>query len=113
MQLLEGYFIITHDNHIFEVKGFLHPKDRVIAYLRYIPDKQGNRISKEGITFRKIYSLGKREKYLKKNYPQYLWFDQIQGRMLQSVPLKDIAIILHFSTTICVLLVPKCIVISS
>jgi len=95
MQFLEGYFIVTHDNHIFEVKGVLQPKDRVIAYLRYIPDNQGNRSSIDGITFSKIYSLDKREKYLKKNYPQYLWFDQIQGRMLQSVPLKDIAIILN------------------
>jgi predicted nucleotidyltransferase len=95
MHLLEGYFIITYDNHIFEVKGCSHPKDRIIAYLRYIPNKQGNRSSTGGLTFSKIYSLIKRETYLKKNYPQYLWFDQIQGRILQSVPLKDIAIILN------------------
>ena len=94
MRLLEGYFIITHDNHIFEVKGFLHPKDRVTAYLRYIPNKQGNRSSLDGMTFSKIYSLSKRETYLKKTYSQYLWFDIIQGRVLQSVPLHDIAIVL-------------------
>ncbi|MGD2072830.1 MAG: nucleotidyltransferase domain-containing protein [Candidatus Thorarchaeota archaeon] len=77
------------------MKGFFHPKERIIAYLRYIPDKQGNRSSIEGVKFSKIYSLGKRKTYLEKNYPHYLWFDRIQGRILQSVPLKNIAIILN------------------
>lgn len=94
MQLLEGYFIVTYENLIFEIKGNLHPKDRVIAYLRYIPDKAGNRSSSDGTRFSKIYSLSKREMYLRKKFPQYLWLDKVQGRILQSVSLQDIAIIL-------------------
>jgi hypothetical protein len=34
---LEGDFIETYDHLIFDVKGFLHPKDRIIAFLRYVP----------------------------------------------------------------------------
>lgn len=34
---MEGDFVETHDHLIFDVKGFLHPQDRVIAFLRYVP----------------------------------------------------------------------------
>jgi predicted nucleotidyltransferase len=34
---VEGDFIETKDGIIFDVKGFLHPADRIIAYIRYIP----------------------------------------------------------------------------
>ncbi|MHA1729051.1 MAG: hypothetical protein ACTSWY_10000, partial [Promethearchaeota archaeon] len=34
---IEGDFIETQDNLIFDVKDFLHPKDKIIAFVRYIP----------------------------------------------------------------------------
>ena len=33
----EGDFLETNDGLIFDVKGLLHPPERKIAYLRYIP----------------------------------------------------------------------------
>ena len=45
---IEGYFIVTQNDHIFEIKGLLHPKDRLIAYLRYIPDAEGYRYASDG-----------------------------------------------------------------
>jgi predicted nucleotidyltransferase len=92
---VEGYFIVTKDNHIFEVKGIIHPKDRIIAYLRYAPSGNGDRSSIEGLRYRKIYSLLEREEYLKQNYPKYLWFNQSHDRILQSVPLEEIDVILN------------------
>ncbi len=77
VDLVEGYFIITVDDLIFEVKGVVHPRNRVIAYLRYVPASGG---------YRKIYALDERETYLQSNYPTYLWFSDPHGRVVQSVP---------------------------
>jgi len=79
-RLVEGYFIRTVENLIFEVKGIVHPSDRTIAYLRYVPD------SKSESGFRKIYDLRERENYLKQYFPEYLWFSKPHGRVVQSVP---------------------------
>ena len=63
-KLVEGYFIKTLDNLIFEVKGVIHPNDRIIAYVRYVP----NIVSSDSVPrFQKIYDLYEREKYLKDN----------------------------------------------
>jgi predicted nucleotidyltransferase len=80
MDLVEGYFVITIDGLIFEIKGVIHPRDRVIAYLRYVPTSD----SESG--YRKVYALDKRAIYLQNNYPSYLWFSEPHGRVVQSVP---------------------------
>ena len=85
----EGYFIETIENLIFEVKGILHPKDRVIAFLRYVPDKEGDR-EKNGLKYRKIYSLKERFNYLSKHYPKYIYFDHHFNRLVQSVRRDEI-----------------------
>jgi predicted nucleotidyltransferase len=92
---LEGYFIMTDDDCIFEVKGDLHPVDRVIAYLRYIPSKNGDRCSSGGVRYKKVYSLQERELSLSEKYPHYLWHDERHGRVLQSVPINRIAFVLN------------------
>ncbi|MFW9870550.1 MAG: nucleotidyltransferase domain-containing protein [Candidatus Thorarchaeota archaeon] len=85
---IEGCFIVTIDNLIFEVKGVVHPKDRIIAYLRYIPSID----SDSG--FRKVYNLEERENYLRENYPDYLWYSEPYGRLIQSVSMNKIESIL-------------------
>ncbi|MFX1559980.1 MAG: hypothetical protein ACFFBL_05295 [Promethearchaeota archaeon] len=87
--LVEGHFVITVDNLIFEVKGILHPRDRVISYLRYVPDT--NEVS----GYRKVYALDERETYLQNNYPSYLWFSEYHGRVIQSVPIDRIKLMLN------------------
>ncbi len=91
LQAVEGFFLITDDDHIFEVKGVVHPKNRVVAYLRYLPTQDGNRISSGGVRYRKITSLKEREDYLQREHSEYLWFDETRGRLLQGVPLNRIA----------------------
>jgi hypothetical protein len=92
---LEGYFVITDDDHIFEVKGDMHPANRVIAYVRYVPNEEGDRCSTTGVRYKKVYSLQEREKYLAEKHPEYLWYDQRHGRAFQSVPLGRIAFVLN------------------
>ena len=82
-KLVEGYFVTTIDGLIFEVKGVVHPNDRIIAYVRYVP----NIVSSESIPkFQKIYDLNEREKFLYDNFPEYLWFSETHERTLQTVP---------------------------
>ena len=91
LQAIEGFFLIADDDHIFEVKGVVHPKNRVVAYLRYLPAQDGDRVSSGGVRYRKITSLKEREDYLQREHSEYLWFDEIRGRLLQGVPLNRIA----------------------
>ena len=95
LQAVEGFFLVTDDDHIFEVKGVVHPKNRVVAYLRYLPAQDGNRVSSSGVRYRKITSLKERENYLQRKHSEYLWFDEIRGRLLQAVPLNRIALVLN------------------
>lgn len=84
--IIEGFFIETLERLIFDVKGLVHPPDRVIAYVRYVPNSKGDRISKRGFRYSKIYSLQNREEFLKAKYPYYIYYDPIFGRRLQGVP---------------------------
>ena len=90
----EGYFIVTEEDLIFEVKGVIHPEDRYIAYLRYVPDKLGDRKSSNK-KYSKIYNIEEREIFLRKNYPNFLWFDPYRNRQLQAVPYDKVKFILN------------------
>ncbi len=88
IQPVEGYFIVTREDLIFEVKGVTHPENFLIAYLRYVPD-EGNRVV-EGKSYRKVYKLGERETYLEQKFPKYLRYEKQYGRRIQAVSLDDI-----------------------
>ncbi|MEM2897525.1 MAG: hypothetical protein QXG01_08180 [Candidatus Bathyarchaeia archaeon] len=92
MRFREGDFIESKENLIFDVKGSIHPPERVIAFLRYIPDKTGDR-KRGNLTFRKIYQLDEKDRLLKKLCPNYLSFDEVFGRSLPSIPFSSI---LHY-----------------
>ncbi len=88
----EGDFVETLEGLIFDVKGLVHPPDRVVAYLRYMEDPSGDRRRGER-TYVKVYSLGEREKMLRSRYPQYLFYDPVFGEHLEGVPNKLILIL--------------------
>jgi len=87
---IEGDYLETKENHLFfDIKGYHHPHDRKICFLRFYPDPKGERI-KEGKNFKKIYSLDERYRKLKEDYPQFLFFSNELDLELQGVEIKDI-----------------------
>jgi predicted nucleotidyltransferase len=90
--VFEGFALRTTDDLIFTVKGLVHPPDRVIAYLRYLPDPQGDR-ERDGVRYRRVYQFGEQLEILEARYPAYLRHDPVFGIRLQSVPRRLIQIV--------------------
>ncbi len=88
----EGDFIETADGLIFDVKGMIHPPERIIAFLRYYPEESGKRL-KNGIRYKKVYDLEARFDLIRERYPQYLFNDRISGEILQAIPKERIKVI--------------------
>jgi predicted nucleotidyltransferase len=87
---IEGDYLETKDDHLFfDIKGFHHPRDRKICFLRFVPDQNGERI-KEGRKYRKIYSLNERYLKLEEDYPQFIFFSKELDLKVQSVKNEDI-----------------------
>lgn len=85
MHVREGDLIETVENVIFDVKGLVHPEDKVIAFPRFIPTLEGSR--KRGSTrYGKIYSLSERIEYLREKLPHYIFYDPIFDETLCAVP---------------------------
>jgi hypothetical protein len=81
----EGDFLLTTDDLIFDVKGMCHPPDRIISFVRYVPDPEGNRFH-DGIPYGKLYDLEDRFHFLKERFPHYIYFDPVFHKTLQGVP---------------------------
>ena len=89
MKAREGDLVETIDGNIFDVKGLVHPSDRVIAFIRFTPDPNGDR--RRGETrYRKVYALHERYELLKRKFPQYLVFDPVFNQWLCEVPTEAV-----------------------
>lgn len=86
---IEGDFIEDINGIIFDVKGFEHPPDKVVAYPRYIPDKTGDRRGLRG-RYRKIYDINERMSYLKGRLKEYVVYDEVFDRVMCEVPRKRV-----------------------
>ena len=84
---LEGDYIETVDGLFFAVKGVHHPPGLTIAYLRYMPNPKGERVS-NGRRYERLYDLEQTEDILRRNFPQYLNRIEKKSLTLQSVPSK-------------------------
>ncbi|MFW9925041.1 MAG: hypothetical protein ACFFDW_17335 [Candidatus Thorarchaeota archaeon] len=87
---IEGFFIQSTEGLIFDVKGISHPKDRVIAFVRYIPPKILFSDPNQRKGYSKIFDLRERYKFLLKHFPDYLFNDPKGRGLLQAVPLEKI-----------------------
>lgn len=85
MRAREGDFIETTEGLIFDVKGLIHPPDRIIAYLRYFEDPSGCRI-RYGRRYSKVYSLSDRDSILRERYPHYIYYDYVFDDWMEGVP---------------------------
>ncbi len=88
-EIIEGFAVETVEKLIFAVKGLVHPPDRLIAYVRYLPDSAGNRI-REGVTYRRVYHFNEQHQIIHTQYPVYLHDEPAFGIRMQSVPVKRI-----------------------
>ncbi len=89
MKAHEGDFIETIDGNIFDVKGFVHPPGKVIAFIRYTPNSKGDRVRAK-TRYRKVYALSERYDLLKKKFPQYLVFDRVFNQWLCEGPVEAV-----------------------
>jgi len=85
MKAREGDFIETFDGNIFDVKGLVHPPDRIIAFIRFTPDPTGER-TRDNTRYSKVYPLHERYELLRRKFPQYLVFDSVFNQWLCQVP---------------------------
>ncbi|MDH7564296.1 MAG: hypothetical protein QHH24_05385 [Candidatus Bathyarchaeota archaeon] len=89
MKAREGDLAETRDDAIFDVKGLVHPPDRIVAFIRYFPQKSGRR-KRETTAYRKIYPLSLRFKLLKKMFPDYLVHDPVFDEILCEIPVEKV-----------------------
>jgi predicted nucleotidyltransferase len=85
----EGDLLETTDNILFDVKGLIHPSNRVVAFLRYVPDPDGDR-ERDGMRYRKVYALSERYALLGQAFPQYLVYDPVFNEHLCEVPVEAV-----------------------
>ena len=81
-------FIYTTDDLYFASTNYIHPEDRVISFLRYVPDSEGDR-EKDGKRYRKVGSE-EAYSYLRENHPDYLYFSQVTNVEMMGVPLDKV-----------------------
>jgi predicted nucleotidyltransferase len=89
MRAREGDLIKTKNHVIFDVKGLVHPPNRLIAFPRYIPSPQGTRRSQEDL-YGKIYSFSERFKFLEQNMPDLIVHDPVFDETLCEVPIGTV-----------------------
>jgi len=89
MRAREGELIKTSDNVIFDVKGLVHPPQRVIAFPRFIPSPQGSRKHGKSL-YGKVYSFSDRFKFLQEKAPKLIVKDTVFDEVLCEVPTDTI-----------------------
>ncbi len=90
MKAREGDLIKSKSGVVFDVKGLVHPPNKVIAFPRFIPQAEGTRKGKD-TNYGKVYSLGDRFKYLQENHPDLIVFDPVFGETMCEVPVTQVA----------------------
>ena len=89
MRAREGDLIKTENHVIFDVKGLVHPPNKLIAFPRYIPSPQGTRGSQKDL-YGKIYSFSERFKFLEQNMPNLIVHDPVFDETLCEVPVDTV-----------------------
>ena len=88
-------YLLTKDGLFFVVVGNVHPSDKVIAYLKYVPDEtgfwgRGDEKFKRVLRHYTIPSLKETFKLLEEKYPQYLYKDKNLNITMSFVPVTYI-----------------------
>ncbi len=84
-------YVKTVEDLLFTVVGDIHPVERVLAYLKYIPDNEGRwgfgeRRYRRALRYYTTMHLGETFSYLERTYPQYLYDSAVQHLHISAVP---------------------------
>lgn len=84
-------FLETEEGMFFCVTGYLHPPDKITAYLKYSPAAKG-KWKRDATHFRRelpyyhVFSVSKTIKYLEENYPHYVHFCPVRQIRMSMIP---------------------------
>jgi hypothetical protein len=89
-------FLQTREGFFFCVVGSLHPPDRVISYLKYVPAKlglwgKGKKRFRRVMRAYTIPNLLETFSFLERNYPQYLFHSPFYNITMTAVPHEHLA----------------------
>jgi predicted nucleotidyltransferase len=102
---VDGDTFTTHEGLIFNVFGYEHPEDRVLAFLKYIPaslkelfslkylEQTWNFAGREMFRAENLYSAKNYQVFLesfRKSFPDYLYYCPYRKKEVISAPLHDI-----------------------
>ncbi len=81
----------TLNNHLYVTHGFIQPRDKIICYLKYIPDMNGKWISPHG-RYRRVFSGGPESviSAMKISHQSYFQYDKHLGVEILKVPVDDV-----------------------
>jgi len=87
--------IETTEGYLFTVVGNVHPKDRVLAYLKYVPSSSGKwgKGRKHYLRLLKDYNVPSLEEtfsFLRQKKPQYMFNSKVFNVEFSAVPLESI-----------------------
>lgn len=82
---MEGFAVESAEGLIFTVKGLVHPPRRTIAYLRFVPDPDGDR-RRGRVRYRRVYRFEEQQEILRCRFPEYIGYDPVFGLEMQRVP---------------------------
>ena len=88
-------YVETEDGLFFTVVGNVHPKDRVLAYPKYLPSSRGRwgrgtKRYKRLIRYYSASNVMKEVDFLRRRYPQYVFWSDSLNIFFPAVPLERI-----------------------
>ncbi len=89
-------YIKTIEGYLFCIVGSVHPEDRVIAYLKYVPDPsgrwgRGNKRLRRALRNYTMHDLLETFSFLEEHHPEYLYYSSVMGIRMSAVPLDRIS----------------------
>jgi len=89
MKAREGDCIEDFSGTIFDVKGLVHPPDRIVAFPRFTTSLTGER-KRANVLYNKVYALSERFAFLEEKFPQYVVYDKVFNERLCEVPVEAV-----------------------
>lgn len=88
-------FLETPEGMFFCVTGYIHPPDKITAYLKYSPAAEGkwrknNTYFRRELPYYHVFSVSDTIDYLERNYPHYVHFCPVRSITMSMVPTEYI-----------------------